>query len=363
MSRQCRQDRRRNFTVYDQAVDIVSCWEAFAEFSYDEILSDFYFDRFPTIPRSGEDDLTPDFTIYFDDNYGIIGEIKRTFPEDDRAFNSTVDQLSKYDDSHSLKTSSGSRVEPDVCDVVTLISGSDAPQIGTRISDLREQGEFNFENNLVVLRYQYNTTADLSRYEFQRVTQVDDEFQDSVLPLPSDKLLSSELGEQGSYGTMKVYPTHFTSIKVKTPVCNDDPPTSYLATILWHKIFPEYLTRDDFHEWRQGNAQKTIPLKITLDEIQQRVNEDYLQNGHIRKTWIRDALDFLATANLARSTNDGYEIQFRGLVRNVGEENHQKGTQELDQMKELATRFINRYCEYSDEGNRVTENQKSINEF
>lgn len=279
-----------------------------------------------------------------------------------RHLKKTLRQLEKYDGTHSIKSSASEEIEPDTCDILLLISGSDAPQIGARISELRSDSVFNFESNLVVLRYQYNTSDVVSRYEFQRVTQVNDEFRDDVLPIPDEKRLSNELGEVGNYGTMKIYPKHFTPQKVETPICNDKPPESYLATILWHKILPEYLTNQEFYEWRSGSAQKTMDLERSPDEITNKLNQEYVQNGQIRRRWVVDALDFLKGANLATETSDGYNIKFRGLVREVGESNHQEGTQDLDQIRELATTFIDRYCEYQGSDSE-DPSQSSIDEF
>lgn len=357
----CQRKYRRAFQVYDQAVDIISCWQSFTKYSYSEYFEDYYFDRFPTISQPEGDNLTPDFSIYFDSSYGIIGEIKRTFPDDDQAFRNTLQQLVKYDNDLPLQTSSGDERVPECCDVLLLLSGSDAPQIGTRIQDFKEQGEITFESNLVVLRYQYNTTADLSRYEFQRVPVVPDDFQDSVTAVSDEETLEYTMGEEGQYQTMKSYPKHFAPTKVKKPICNDEPPAVYLATILWHKIFPNYLSDSEYREWREGTAQKIIPIQTSVSEITRKFNQ-YLMNGTVRETWVRDSLEFLNIANLARDTDSGFEIKFRGIVRSVGNDNHQERAQDLDQIEELAAIFIERYCEYSDE-RQVREGQASIDEF
>jgi hypothetical protein len=73
---------------------------------------------------------------------------------------------------------------------------------------------------------------------------------------------------------------------------------------------------------------------------------DYMHNGTVKQVWIRRALDFLCGANLAQDEDgDGYGIRFMGFVQDVGEENLQEGSQELDQTRELANIFIRRYCE------------------
>jgi len=177
MSAGCIEEQRKQFNVYNQAVDIVSCWECFLDYNYSGVFADFHFERFPKLPQNAGDPLTPDFTVFFNEDYALIVEIKRTFPTDDDAFESTLDQILKYDQDLNIKRAQGDRATPEICDLMVILSGSAAPQIGTRINKyLMDDSDYDFDKNLVTLRYQYNSSATLSRYEFQRVTEVNHEF-------------------------------------------------------------------------------------------------------------------------------------------------------------------------------------------
>lgn len=364
MSADCQQEWRNQFHVYDQAVDVISCWEGFMSYLYSNIFNHYHFERFPSIPQDdNKNPLTPDFTVYFNDEYGIVGEVKRTFPENDVAFNSTLNQLVKYDRDCTLKTGNDNRDTPATTDIVLLISGSSAPQIGTRINEkVNENNLLSFDENLVMLRYQYNTDATMSRYEFQRVTQYPDEFRDGALP--SDISLNNNVGEGGSYRTLEVYPKHFTPIKAKKPLCNDSPPEPYLATIFWHKIFPNYLNKEDHRQWRDGSAQKSIEVSDTSDGFLGSLN-DFMHEGQGNKQWVVDTLDYLRDAKLAEKDGGEYKIYFRDLVHDVGEREIQKGTEMLQKSKELAYMFIKRYCEYTkDKGaDEEAEAQSSLDQY
>lgn len=345
MAESCREKLHERFGVYDSTVDIVSYWESFMNHAYSEEYSDFYFDRFPSLPTDNGP-KTPDFTVYFDDEYGLIAEIKRTFADSDRAFRAALEQIQGYDGCPPIENAAGDYVEPEVCDILVLISGTSAPQIGTRMHRLIiEEEEFQFEENPVLIRYQFNSRgANISRYEFQRETQLEIEFRDSALP--PEKRLSSEMGEEGDYGTLYGYPKHFIPEKVKKPICNDEPPGHYLATILWHKIFPEYLTTEQYYRWQEGTGQTTMEIETDREQVTQMFNS-YIVRGSVNETWIEDALDFLCGANLASAGENGnYTIDFRGLVQDVGDGNFQERTQDLEQIRELASIFISRYCEY-----------------
>jgi len=310
---------------------------------YAEEFDRFYFDRFPSLD-AGEKTLTPDFTVFFDESYGLIGEIKRTFPDDREAILTELEQIANYDDELALKHAKDGSTVPSTCDIVIIIEGSSAPQIGTRLQRIiTEENEFEFTSNPVLIRYHFNQDALMSRYEFQRVTQLEFEFQNDDLDAADS--LSHILGEEGEYQTLRVYPKHFSSFKVRKPICNDAPPGQYLATFLWHKIFPEYLNQDQYEIWQATDGQKEIPVEVSIPVLTEKVN-DYMHDGTVKQVWIRRALEFLCGADLAEEEDDGeYSIRFMGFVQDVGEGNIQEGSQELDQTRELANIFIRRYCE------------------
>lgn len=312
MSSDSREELLKEFSVYDKAVDIVSCWESSLNYIYAEEFDRFYFDRFPSL-NSGEKTLTPDFTVFFDESYGLIGEIKRTFPDDRQAILSELQQIANYDDELAIKHAEDGYTVPDTCDIVIIIEGSSAPQIGTRLQRIiAEENEYNFTSNPVLIRYHFNQDALMSRYEFQRVTQLEFEFQDDDLDAADS--LSYVLGAEGEYQTLSVYPKHFSSFKVRKPICNDAPPGQYLATFLWHKIFPEYLNEDQYEMWQATNGQKEITVEVSVDELTERVN-GYMHNGTVKQVWIRRALDFLCGADLADADDKGeYSIRFMGTV-------------------------------------------------
>lgn len=354
MKRSCRERLRKEFDVYDETLDIVSSWESVLSHSYKSEFENFYFDRFPSIDHGEENPLIPDFTVFFSEEYGIIGEIKRTFPKGETEFRKRIQNLKNYDGYLPIEDSNERKIVPDTIDLLVIISGTDAPQIGTRLNRiLNENEEFEFQNPPVLVRYQLTQTETFDRYDFQRVTQLESEFRDEVLP--NEDSISNHMGEEGDYGTLKVLPTYFGPEKIKKPICNDEPPGHHLSTFLWHKIFPEYLSRNEFLQWQMGQASKTIPIEESVDGITERINE-YIQEGKVRRSWIKEALDFLCGAELAEKMDedDVYKIKFRGLVKNVGSLDQDESVQFLNEIRELGTIFINRYCKYTGENEGAT---------
>lgn len=348
MSEDCIFDQREAFDIYDQAVDTICCWESMLGHLYEDVFNSYNFERFPNIPNnSGDNPLTPDFTTYFNEKYGVIGEVKWGFPDKEVAFDKTLSQIENYADPKlELKTNNGDRKSPEVCDIILIISGSSALETGQRISDkIGDDSRFNFKNNLVLMRYDFNNRAAKSRYEFERIPTTDQGFRDDALP--DDISLSKNAGESGGYKKISVYPKHFVPVKSRRPLCNDKPPEIYLATVLWHRIFPEFLDEAEYREWRSSGAQKTITISTSVGEIRQKLNS-YLQNGSARKQWVSDTVDFLDTANLARTGKNRATIKFRDLVQDVGEDTVQDDMGEFKKSRELGYMISRRYCEYVD---------------
>jgi hypothetical protein len=334
--------------VYDTAVDVVSCWESACHHLFSGDLEEYHFDRFPSLSQ-GDREVTPDFAIYFEENYGVIGEIKRTFPDDRAAMVSELEQLCKYDEPLPLKTATDEQI-PQTCDTLLIIEGSAAPQIGTRLQRIIDDGDISFEIEPVLIRYQFNQDAMQSRYEFQRVTELEFGFNDDKLS--SERTLSEVIGESSDYGTLPVYPKHFVPYKTQKPLCNDQPPGQYIPTFLWHKIFPQFLTEEDYERWQATNGQKGIDIETSVDELVELVNE-YMQVGSVRRQWISDAVEFLDGADLAERDGQECEINFMGIVPDTGGTS-QQGMKEVRKSRELARRIVSRYCGNRKEHERET---------
>ena len=137
-----------SFTTYDQNVDVVSCWESIINYGYRE--EHIFFDRYPCF---GENNLTPDFTVLFNEEYGIIFEIKRTFPNDEQGFKSVVKQLMSYDTKSEMRADpNGTMITPKCHDIVIVVGMMDSYEILARFNDLvNNDDEINF--NILIRMY------------------------------------------------------------------------------------------------------------------------------------------------------------------------------------------------------------------
>lgn len=245
----CIKNLINDFKTYDQAVDVVSCLESVFKFGYKNWLT--YFDRFPYISSS---DLTPDFSVLLNKKYGLIFEVKRTFPKDDIGFKKEVEQLLSYDKKLEFKCDRlGRTLIPDTHDIVLIISATQSNQIFNRLNRLIEENlDFKFENNIIFMEYFYNTSDTEARYVFRKFMGVNREFRDTFLP--EKERLEYILGECA--GSLECYPRYFMQYKVNQVLCNDKPPELYTAVFLWTKIFYSYLSEEQKKDWARGNPKK-----------------------------------------------------------------------------------------------------------
>jgi hypothetical protein len=300
-----------------------------------------YFDRFPnTLPNR----LTPDFTVLFNENYGLIFEVKRTFPKDDDAFKKEIKQLLAYDAKLALKADdSSNRVTPTVHDIVLVISATNSYEIFNRFNKLvSESGEFKFENNVILMEYFYHTGDRDSRYIFRKFMGENRKFRDELLP--TKKRFEYILGEKAQ--SFSCYPRHFIKYKVNKVLCNDKPPGLYMAVYLWTKVFYNYLSDEQKKEWRRGNSQRIQSISISVDELLNNLNSNYIPKGNIRKRWLTDSIRFLEDAGLAfRPSDRRIEIRFRNLTQMIGHRKYTlEGEAEQEKIREYAHLIADQYC-------------------
>ena len=329
----------REFWDYDQTVDVVSCCQAFLNYRQSGYLT--YFDRYPEVPPAG---LTPDFTALLGD-YGLVGEVKRTFPEDDDAFRKEIDQLKSYDVPVTFKSDKGgTRSTPKTQDIVLILfSPSNSLEIAYRIGDFQDRGEITFAKNLVLLEAIYDMSGPISHYVFRKIPGGSRPFRDTSLP--QEARLEPFLGEKRK--SINVYPGHFKSYKVREVFCNDQPPPLYTAIYLWTKVFYSLLTPEEVEVWRRGNPQKSVPVKVVPRDLSARINSELIPGGNVRAVWMHAALEFLEGCGLVTmSSKSEFEVQYRNLAGTSQESGSEEGDRAVSgRVKEYATVLARLFCE------------------
>lgn len=291
---ECKKKLIDQYTIYDRAVDIVSCFESFFKFRYKDKL--VYFDRFPTINiQQPPQKITPDFTVLFD-NYGLIFELKKAFSKEVYPFEKELTQVKKYDlDLDFKKDLQGRRVKPKIQDIILLLDSQNSNKTFDRINKKRENDpKFKFSKNITYLDYTFK--SENACYIFKSYAGDNQSFRDS------DKCLENELGQ--NVDALVIKPDHFMINRVKGVLCNDQPPELYIAVYLWQKVFYHYLTEEQQLTYRRGNINKVEPIKINIDELTKYINDYCIENGRVRSNYIKDAISFFESADLASMNSD-----------------------------------------------------------
>lgn len=324
-------------TTYDQYIDVVSCWEAFLTFSYSLEYEEFFFDRFPKITVSDKV-LRPDFTAFFTEEYGMIFEISRTFPRDDKGLNKEMSQLFEYDGNIPIYNGKEFQ-EVDNYDIILLLSGIDAHEITHRISTYLKDTR-TFDHNFIIMDYNFGYVDTNPLYYFRKIPLLESRFTDFF---PDHKSISKQVDE--NHKSIKVKINYMKEYKINGVLCNDDPPPAYLAGYIWHKILYSYLNENQKQLWREKNPRLVMPIQIDIEDLRLRV-EKSIKNGRIRKPWIKNVLQFFIECDLAeKKSDDTYEIGYRNVYPVLKTEYSDEFLLEKEHMKELAKIFIERFCE------------------
>lgn len=358
--KKCVKSLEEDFNRYDQYVDVVSCWEEFLNTVYSSDFNDFHFERFPSISNpNGGNSLTPDFSVFFNDDYGIVFEISRTLPQDKEKFEKEVSQLASYDGDLALKTGNGEKKVPKTLDIVLLVSSGESKNIAKRLNHALEN-EFDFDANLILLDYTYTNHDANPYYKFKRSEELDN-FRDDTIS--EDKQLSKKMSidDDDPYGdefeAVRVSPSKFCEYKATRVLMNDSPEPIYLSCYMWHEVFYDYLKQNQRMHWARKNPNKILSIEIDLKDLKEKLNNDYIPDYNIRVKELRQTFKFLADSELAtRKSKNKYEVDFRNLNK-VRLENDIKTN-----FKGLASLIAKRYCKYQEDWESPEDDDNHIPE-
>ena len=221
---QCVQELHEEFRAYDEAVDVVSCWEFFFT-KVDPLSSNvLHFDRFPRLssPEKSETPKTPDFAVLISPAYGFVGDTKAGFPMDDRSFLGQLEKLKKYDIPLNFKAGlKGEQLLPTTHDILLLIPLRDAQEIVTRMKEILRSGSIQFDRSLVVFEWYYEQGR--NEFVFRRVAEQLYDFRDASVA--EELRLSNYFSRRAA--SLKVTPDKIQTIKATWQFCNDAPPTIF----------------------------------------------------------------------------------------------------------------------------------------
>lgn len=270
------------FKVYDQAVDVVSCYHwlftAVAEMAETVV----HFDRYPRVPVDADKTVTPDFTVVFTDGTGLAGEIARIALRDE-SVDSVCSQLQGYSELAQMPGPADrkgvQKQEPvDPVDTMLLTPTLAVKDAVRRILDERMDNPdhaFKPQRTPVIVQFSQNEDA----YVF--------------MLWPTEKNGTIHKGERAVvYGDKDPFvcrPYQFGDNKVQYGFMADPVTPLYMATRLWTQVLPTAFF----------GREVTVPL----DALVTAVRDQY--EGYGKTADIRRGMQVLVAAGLAKDTDDG----------------------------------------------------------
>jgi|SRR3989338_1861240 len=267
-------------------------------------------------------DVTPDLLIQLNSERGVIGELKRSFPKNNKEgkdlWEEEFKQLKEYDKDLEGWETESKKIKGQ--DLILLTS----QKLGVSVSDYIDGKNLSFNSfskNFSV--WQFNPTAGIKQAVFlQKIKGEITDFKNvtnqrmrSGVPIALEYILSSGLS--------------------KVKFIDYKPNVVYLMSILWDFVFSTLPTEEDWRNTRESKGGKLVEIPIKIEEIATILNKNFTldgQNGIIKNDWIKEALENLVKLKLAKKSKLGsdYIIKFRKKIKDEEEgANKQKVFAEL----------------------------------
>ena len=258
-----------------------------------------HFERFPRIPVTDRDPLTPDFTVVFNDGGGMAGEIAR-IARPDESVDDLCSQIARYDELRRLPGGPIGLVDVSHTDVLLLVPLDVGPAAVRRIiveRYLNPDHSYSPVTPPCIVQFGY----DEGRYILQRLPDVR-----NGMPRDGDRPdgMAHWFTRNGDF---RATPSRFADIKAARAFMNDPLDALYLATHLWAKTFATDV----------GASGGARPVRVTVraSELAAELRE---QHGGVRSRDVERALELLTSAKLAARTADGWLVAWEEL-RTPGE--------------------------------------------
>lgn len=274
------QDLLRAYATYDEHVDVVSIFQWLMTATKELPSTVRYFERFPVIDRGGRE-LTPDFTILFNDGHAIVGEIASVALHDN-SIDKLLNQLGNYDTIDTVPASATTSTKPVHSDVLLLVPSD------------RGQSAFNrIHERIADLEHPYNPVCPLVIAEYVRTTDmyIIKRLQNAG---NGDLNPGSRKHHLGQMLNNDFHPKahNFVGVKTEHRFINDEPSILYLATHLLQQTLPT--------EYGAGREDEADVAPADLADTLRRQYK-----GGVRAANVRQALELLQEAGYARPNLDG----------------------------------------------------------
>lgn len=317
---------RIQFQEYDELVELVCCIELWLEHNYgtDGVHGPrlIYFDRYPpSVANQGA--YGPDFTVLFEDEYGLVGEVKRQVHPPNQGLERLVQQIWMYATTEFAFRVNSDEITPTTVprrkDVLLIVSIENAVMAIERIEEARvRSNEFQLADDPVIIGHRPDTQRGPEECYWWNFTWHDLEgncrfSKGNVMGTGASEhegdLNRRFCGE--NYLPMRVELDKHGPHKVAVSFCSDEPPPIYA---LVNKVWP-YITLDvaanleeaDKAKWHHENEMDTCVSVARMATVM----KPRMPQGAVRGSWIAGALDLLVEIGWAERDSDAhYHLSF-----------------------------------------------------
>lgn len=284
-----------DFRLYDRSVDIVSAyhWYFTATREMPEVVA--HFERYPKLahPVDGRD-VTPDFTVLFNDGRAVVAEIANISLHDE-SLEKLCRQLGRYDSMDAVPGPNGTVVAAKVVDVMFLTPYDTGVDAARRLFDERlDRADHPYSPRRRPVLVQVAATTE--RYSFQvwQNSNVNGQF-----------ALGTGIDLNGRQ-QLNIRPDRFAENKARYGLMNDPVDPLYLATRLWTQVFPsEFWVAGDKNEF---TADAGAIAHVVVEMF-----------GRGRTGDVKVAMGLLVAAGLASADGKSWRVPRRSIRTDIAE--------------------------------------------
>lgn len=229
-----------------------------------------------------EQEVTPDLGILEKNKTGVIGEVKKTLPQDQEYWLNKFEQLKKYDNELIGWDTDDKKVNNHDIVLLTHI------KISRKVKDYYEKNIINTENEIKksfsIIEF-YRTEENNSYFSFRK-----------EYGKLSNIKIDSEL-YSGISIPMKVYIDNYSCNKLY----DDFPPLAYLMSLIWENIIQLKASDDYDNKFSRLRKRQKLDIDISIDDIIDKLHKGFsfynLQNNEEnqpiipKRNWIIKACD------------------------------------------------------------------------
>ncbi len=237
---------------------------------------------------------TPDLILQISPKYGIVGEVKKSLPQNKEFWKKYFRQLQKYDDDLKGWKTPNEKIQK--MDLVFLTDYLLKSEVLEYIKLKIQTGEFKTNNNFCVVTFMRLHESE-EKFTFENISgKFSDMYANEILKIGTPRAMPLE--------DVMNYNKNFTVKFYDSP-----PPLPYMMMVLWDNIFPSIKTIEQYIDEKGKKRQKfEVNIDFLTNELREKfshnANHDSRQKKIPEKDWVKKAMDEFVRLGYAETKID-----------------------------------------------------------